>query len=288
MSNLSPSNPIQPLSIGNVVSASVRLYRSNAKRYLILVLRLYLWSFVPIYGWAKSVEIAARISRLAYQDLINQPESLTEAYQKTDRQIWNFFGASLLVGLIYSALLMGLIFAYFIVSVVILFLIGMLTGGRTGGSELTGTSFLIGLVGTLLLLALIVIAFLVWLRVFSRLFIFEVPLAIEENSDAANTIGRSWTLTKGSVNRIQLIVLVAGVLTWVLILAPTFLVLGLTMSILSPSGEEPSGIAVLLFYLMLFLGNGLILPFWQAIKAVVYYDLRSRREGLGLELRDRS
>jgi hypothetical protein len=29
-----------------------------------------------------------------------------------------------------------------------------------------------------------------------------------------------------------------------------------------------------------------MMPFWQAIKAVIYYDLRSRREGLGLQVRD--
>jgi hypothetical protein len=29
-----------------------------------------------------------------------------------------------------------------------------------------------------------------------------------------------------------------------------------------------------------------VMPFWQSIKAVIYYDLRSRREGLGLQLRD--
>ncbi len=30
-----------------------------------------------------------------------------------------------------------------------------------------------------------------------------------------------------------------------------------------------------------------LLPFWQTIKAVIYYDLRTRREGMGLELRKR-
>jgi hypothetical protein len=35
-----------------------------------------------------------------------------------------------------------------------------------------------------------------------------------------------------------------------------------------------------------FVGGALILPFGQTVKAVVYYDLRSRREGLGLQLRD--
>jgi hypothetical protein len=35
------------------------------------------------------------------------------------------------------------------------------------------------------------------------------------------------------------------------------------------------------------IGGVLVLPFWQSIKAVMYYDLRSRREGIDLQLRDR-
>jgi hypothetical protein len=47
-----------------------------------------------------------------------------------------------------------------------------------------------------------------------------------------------------------------------------------------------------LIFIVLFLGiiissNAAILPFLQTVKAVIYYDLRSRREGLGLQLRDR-
>ena len=33
-------------------------------------------------------------------------------------------------------------------------------------------------------------------------------------------------------------------------------------------------------------GGALLLPFWQAIKAVIYYDLRVRREGFGIELEE--
>ncbi|MEH2455538.1 hypothetical protein [Nostoc sp.] len=46
-------------------------------------------------------------------------------------------------------------------------------------------------------------------------------------------------------------------------------------------------IVYLLILVTAFLVSAVILPFWQAIKAVIYYDLRSRREGLGLKLRDR-
>jgi hypothetical protein len=39
-------------------------------------------------------------------------------------------------------------------------------------------------------------------------------------------------------------------------------------------------------YILGLVSGALFLPFWQAIKAVIYYDLRSRREGLGLQMRD--
>jgi len=283
MSNLNPEQSFQPLSVGNVVSAGVRLYRSNLKRYLILVLRSYLWSFVPVYGWAKSVEISGRISRLAYQELINQPETLTEAYQKTDRQILNFLVAGLLMGLIN----LGLVIAFFVGYGVFSVLSFLVVAGFTRGAATDAVGVVVSLFVGLAFLVFLLVAFLIWLRIFSRLFIYEVPLAIEEGLDGASTIGRSWTLTKGSVGRVQLIVLVAGLITYMVLSPATFLMF-LFIGVTSSNPDDPTaGLFFLLFYGAILLGSALIHPFWQAIKAVVYYDLRSRREGLGLELRDR-
>ncbi|NEP06180.1 MAG: hypothetical protein F6K34_15915, partial [Okeania sp. SIO4D6] len=41
----------------------------------------------------------------------------------------------------------------------------------------------------------------------------------------------------------------------------------------------------LMGHIISLLGNVFWLPFWQTIKAVVYYDLRTRREGMDLQLR---
>ena len=50
-----------------------------------------------------------------------------------------------------------------------------------------------------------------------------------------------------------------------------------------------SGIFGLLYGIAIFAitigSSALMVPFWQSIKAVVYYDLRIRREGLGAEMR---
>ena len=271
MSNLSPSNPIQPLSVGDVVNAGIRIYRSNLKRYLILVLRAYLWVFVPVYGWAKYAEIVARISRLAYQELINQPETLTEAEQKTLPKLWRFFVAGLLVGLIGF----GMYFGFFIG-------FGILVGLTV---LLAQSSPAFGVIGGLLCIVMLVVAIFVFIRVISRLLIYEVALAIEESIDATASLGRSWSLTKGSVGRIQWIAVVAFLMTLVVNLPSQIVASAL------PTGDTDNpGVAAIAFLILIgvsLLSSAFITPFWAVIKAVIYYDLRSRKEGLGLELRDR-
>lgn len=44
--NLTP--PMEPLSVGNVVSAGLRIYRDHFKSYFGISLRATLWSFVPL------------------------------------------------------------------------------------------------------------------------------------------------------------------------------------------------------------------------------------------------
>jgi hypothetical protein len=44
---------------------------------------------------------------------------------------------------------------------------------------------------------------------------------------------------------------------------------------------------LVLVFAISFSSGAVIVPLLQTIKAVVYYDLRSRQEGLGLKLRDR-
>ena len=112
---------------------------------------------------------------------------------------------------------------------------------------------------------------------FSRFMIAEVPLAVEQNTDGTESISRSWQLTKNSVFRIQGVVLVAFLVTIPLVVITTYIPL-IVLMVIGPESDL-YGIFYF-FYLISSLGGGmLILPFWQAVKAVLYYDLRSRREG---------
>lgn len=96
----SPHNLMQQLSIGNIVNLGVYLYRSHPKLYFKLALIAHLWLLVPIYGWAKFYATSALISRLAFSELIGQPESLKAARSQINRQLWNFLITGILVVLI--------------------------------------------------------------------------------------------------------------------------------------------------------------------------------------------
>jgi hypothetical protein len=135
---------------------------------------------------------------------------------------------------------------------------------------------------------LIPIIIYIWL--YSHFFVSELPLSIESNMNSTNSLGRSWELTKGFVVRVKTIVIIAGLITLPIVLftlVPVFFIFSFPMNSSSPDTILVS--SFLIVFLGMFLGivgATFMMPFWQAIKAVIYYDIRNRREGLGLQVRD--
>lgn len=279
--NSSPRPPIGPLSVGNVVSTGLRIYRNHFKLYIGLAFTALLWSFVPIYGWAKNFQIQAIISRQVFQELLNQPESVSTTRTQLTSHLWDFWIAQILIGLICFGVNIGL-------SMLSAFLIGIPTIILTSiARDNPGLSVILGLLQIVLRL----VTFFIYIWVYSRFFIAEVPLAIEDNMTSTNCISRSWELTKGFVSRLQGIILVASLITMPIVLFALTPVWGLIISVSTRASSPETliyGIMWLIFwfFILITIGSTLMMPFWQAIKAVIYYDLRSRREGLGLQLRD--
>ena len=46
--NINPGNPIEPINVGNVVSAAVLIYRSHFKSYFSVALIATLWVLLPV------------------------------------------------------------------------------------------------------------------------------------------------------------------------------------------------------------------------------------------------
>ena len=271
--NLSSSGPIGPLSVGNAVSASLRIYRDHFKSYFGLAFVANLWLFVPIYGWAKYSAILGLISRLAFGEVKEKPETVSDARREVNPRMWRLLWAGILTYLIFLGVsLIG--------GIAMAILIG-------GAAAIFGQNGVI--IGALVVVALIAF-FIICIRLLSRLLIVELPLAIENNIGASSAISRSWELTKGSVGRIQWIVLVA-----ILVSLPITIVVQILATIIQVFLSRLLGAESGIYYLvsslltlpLSFGSSALLTPFWQDIRAIVYYDLRSRKEGLGLQIRKR-
>lgn len=275
MSQFSSSGPMQPLSIGNVVTAGVRLYRSNLKTYLKLASSAYLWVLVPIYGWAKYAAISGIISRLAFGELVNQPESVSTARSKVMPRLWSFLRIAFQVWISLFLVYIGMA----MVGGFIAGIIGAILGLVLGNSAI----WIIASLGAILVLGVVLVG-CIWF--YSRWVIAEVPLAVEDNINGGESVARSWDLTKTFMWRIQGIVLVAFIVTFPIVLLSSYLP-RLFLLRFEP-GTTAYAIVYLITIIISLVGGIFIMPFWQAIKAVIYYDIRSRREGLGLNLRDRN
>lgn len=277
--NFGSPNPIQPLNVGDVVSAGMRLYTSHLKEYYLIALQAYLWVIVPFYGWAKFYALSALISRLAFGDLVNQPESVVSGKRFVNSRLWQFFLTLVLILLICIGIYIGLAIVFTVAAI----LLGVLFGGLNMRSPAT-LALLIPIVFVGIIMTLIALS---WL--FTRLYLVDMPLAIEENVNSTSSISRSWELTQGNVWRILLISTIGFLITLpvqfaIQIMLSIFQLIALTVI------PQNSGFFYVLYYMVsiivVFASGALFTPFWQTTKAVVYYDMRSRQEGLGLKLRD--
>ncbi|MFP5269432.1 hypothetical protein [Coleofasciculus sp.] len=134
-----------------------------------------------------------------------------------------------------------------------------------------------------------VVSLFIFIWVYSHFCIAELPLAVEPGMSSTSCLDRSWQLTKGLVIQITGVITVAFLITIPLgVLAFIPIVLIIPSLFMAPSPEaliSSLGVLIPLTFIMIILAGLLVMPFWQIIKAVIYYDLRNRREGMGLQLR---
>lgn len=263
-SNVRSGAPFRPLNPGNVISASVQLYRNNPGLYFPSAVFAYLWFLVPIYGWAKCAMRLALITRLAFQQLVDEPETADQARVKIKSSMWGF----LLIGILVSLGIFGI----------------SLVGGLILGTAVSITFALNLIVGVIMgiILGVGFLYLLIWFS--ARWYVPAAILAIERRIGSAESVGRSWALTQKSVGRLQIVFLIHFVITVPISLLVSTLP-DIALRVLLPNLATNPLIQLFLFLLGLVSGMALLV-FGQIIKAVVYYDLRSRQEGLDLELRD--
>ena len=303
-------DPVGTLSIGNVVTTSITLYKSNFKRYFQVSLRATGWLLaivlvilvagligvglyaltnswlvtIPVtIGWlvgtlycsAKYATDRAVICRLAYQELIDAPETVAVATQQLIPRTWGFLRltwlVSLYIFLVAIVTALGLAIAVVLLTAILMYVFKI-------PNENVIFIFSIGLAG--------VGAFLLWIlllvRYYAHWFISELPLAVEQTRSANFSISRSNQLSKGVVGRIILIVTIAFLMMIpinTLGNGPSFIGQMMISASTDLATQMIGGILMIGGLFLNLLSELFIMPFWQIIKAIVYYDLRNRREG---------
>jgi len=317
-SSATPGSQIGPLNPGDVVSAAIQLYRDRFKTFIALALYATLWiaggvlglvlaiallaglfgviggdimallggliGFLVglaalVYGSAKYYLISSVIGRLCFRDLIHDPETSLQARRQVAPKLAQFLLLGILLGLAYIA-------AYLLVGLVALIAggsVGFLTAGIFAALINPTAGNIIGIVlGGMLGLALLLVA-LVW--IVSKLFIADVVLAVEPQREAPESIGRSWTLTNTAIWRIQVVFLATFIIQLPIIAVTNYIPSILLQAL--PLGTVAYALFYTLSLVLSLIGSIFVLPLWQAVKGVLYYDLRSRREGLDIQFRDR-
>jgi len=116
-----------------------------------------------------------------------------------------------------------------------------------------------------------------------------VPALVLEEAGVGRAIGRSWSLVRGSFWRVFGILLLTAVIagfTAAIISAP-FGLIGGGLAFFSPDPAALAGLSPLqlvLNALGTIVANTIVYPFTAAVTALLYIDLRMRREGLDVEL----
>lgn len=277
---VNPTGRLRPINVGNVVSVGISLYRTNFKTYSGLAFKSLLWYLIPIYGWARCLMIQGQIGRLGFKEMVREPETVKQAFRQVVTRLWAFLGIAILVWLIQLGINIGLSMARGVVSIPLLLL------ARLGDAG-TAISGLLQVV-----LFLIVFAVQIWFQ--ARFWLYDVLLAVETDAEATEAISRSWKLTQGSSFRVQLVLLIASLITmplFILSFVPFIFTIPYFANF-SAENPDPAFFAALgaasLAFLFLFLATSIITaPFLQSVKAALYYDCRSRKEGLDLELKSR-
>lgn len=309
----STADPVGTLTVGNVISASVTLYKSNFKRYFQVSLRATAWAVAMVlavfvltfiggilYGVTNSVLVAvplgligigvalyclaryatdrAVIARLAYQELIDRPETISTATQALIPRSWGFLRLAWLLGLyIFLVAFIG----YILLAIGIGACIGII-----GALKLTSNPVAVGL-GVIVSIGLFFLFIFTIVRYYSYWFIAELPLAIEASNSASFSMRRSKELSRNMVRRLQAIIAIALLITLPISAignAPSLIGQFMATPTLSPDTATQS-MGNMLMVGGFFVGVAselIVVPFWQAIKAVIYYDLRNRREGSDL------
>ncbi len=242
---------------------------------------LVLWLWCSAQSLGELSAISRRVHKSLSVPMGAESETLAESLRFTRSRKFPLLGSAAIQWVISAVLSAVSLFVYISALGMIVFGFGAFSGEPVPGLFLGG--------GALLLISIILLTwFSIWVAV--RLLVTEQSLAIEQNSGAIASIGRSWKLMKKHALRAVGVMLLAGLICLpVLVVTSVAIQLGqaIVFRLAGVTISEASSPAVLFLSSAVSYATGLLssiisgiitAPFLRAVVTTLYFDIRNRKE----------
>jgi hypothetical protein len=275
------------MGVAEILDSAIHLYRDNF--VLLITVQLPVTLFFLLVSWITNQYPTS------FFDMFTSVQP-TEA---PTLSIWHMLLLSFVQGIIVAPLVMGAVtripsdsiegepptakkaysFAFRNVSVLIVtnFIISIAIGLVTGILvSLPLIIFLLGelSLGSIIPLIIAILGSIVVLFIWTRwITVFPILIAEEGEYGTLDAMRRSWDLVKGRTLRTFFVMLVVSIIPFIIQYSPT---------ILEFMVEKSLPWLTILFGV---LSQGLLIPLVHTTRVVVYYELRTRKEGFDLEQR---
>ena len=284
---------LRPLSFGETLDGAFTLYRRNFATFVVTTLIPTLGllagflllgdGFVSAMTTAEPEEMAVEmmagtflilfmamaatlvmwpaLTRQAAQAYTGQPTSVGDGFRSALRAILPLLGAAFLAWLGMVVAVIGL--------VIVVFVIVMVFAAMGGAMAVVGM-LLAGVAYVAFILAAIAILFAV------------VPAIVVEGAGPLGALERSFTLARGALGRVAGIILVAGLISYLPIMAVMALTGGFAQ-LMDPSAVPTAGQVIT--QQVLSMGVGILTtPFLVSVVVLLYFDRRVRTEALDVQM----
>ncbi|MEL7077454.1 MAG: hypothetical protein AAFY50_08695 [Cyanobacteria bacterium J06648_1] len=274
-------------SFGRLFKVAGSIYRDRFVEYYRLALIACGWILVPVYGWAKYAATMGLLSRLTYGELTGNSETIREARRLIKPKTWLFFGAGIRESIILYA--KGVLLVLISLPLI-----------RNSPFPFLSQSYWIWWY------AIALASSYIWYRMRSRLFLYEISLAVEDDVSVSESVNTGWHLVTGAILPIQITLWLlsfvstlpltlgsifdlshvdsSGLLTFggvVFIPFLPFLILitgGVAISAVLGTTDNTitTALSIMILLLINLVYGALLIPLCQSIKAVIYQNLRTR------------
>lgn len=218
-----------------------------------------------VVGLVATIVLNGLLVTSVSQSVLGRRVSIGAVWTQSRGQLWRLVGLSLLLTLIQVA----------VITAAVVLVVLLISGAAALGTDSVWVVLLLSL--------LVVIGAGVLIGFFYVKLALSSPVLMVERARIGNALARSWSLTQGYFWRNLGVIAVASIVTGA-ISGVASMPIGMVTSALMALGPQFIWFAGALSVLLAALLNALVTPFLAAVTALLYVDIRMRKEGLDVEL----